>query len=215
MDKKIRSFFVKYKKLIVPLALDLASVFIVFGVIFPQISTISNQNSEIEKQNEVLINLRNSLNTINSQDVTVLDENFSIATRALPVSKDVALIFSSLTDASSGTNNILGDFSLTVGGVYGRAAQLIEGVTSVPSVGVTANVSGSSARNLALILEYLLRHIPLTEVKQARISQDAADLQVNYFYKPVDVSRITKSDKVTPLSQADQNTIEQMKDWGQ
>lgn len=213
--KEVYSYVIKYKRFIVQILLGLSSVVMIFWVIFPEISWISNELSEIKSRSEVASTLKQSLSVISSAPDEALDDNFNTAVHALPPGKDVVLIFSALSSAAAASNTTLEDFSLTVGGIYGRAAKVISGVGSAPSVDVSAHVGGASPESLIDFARALSQKLPLSEVSKINISGSGASYQVSFFYKPYDTSQMAKQDKVALPPQSDLNLLNQLKGWDQ
>jgi len=213
MEEKLKSFLAKHKKILVPVVLDLLALFLVFWVILPQFTEIPETTSQIKGQNSRITTLNQSLSNIRSASDTEVDENFNTAVRALPTNKEVALIFSALSAAASASNTQLETFSLSVGGIFGRATELTQGVTNAPTITVTARIRGIDSRSMTQFSNELTKRLPLAEIKNISITSDSAYYEVGFFYKPVDTSKIEKQDKVTLLNQSEINLLNQLKEW--
>jgi hypothetical protein len=200
--RKYENFYLKYKRLLLPVLFAALAVFMVFFVIFPQISSISNLSNDISAASERVQTLKVSLDTIASQNEAELDSKLSTATDALPTVKDISRIFSTLNSAAAASNTSLREFSLEVGGVHGKAAEVTGDLPTAPSMSVVARVEGD-IRSLSEFGMALSRKFPLSEVSKIDGSGDTASFQIAFFYKPVNMSMIAEKDNVSALSPAD------------
>ncbi len=212
MKSAFNFYYIKYKKQIVPATLFALSFFIIFRIITPQFSTISESNQIIDekkRENEVL---KETLNTIATLDGSQVSENLSTTVKALPREKDIAAIFSALTSAAASSQTQLREFSLKIGGLYGRAAKGSP-VRGIPAVDVVARVTASNPKNFVEFARALQRTLPLSELKSVDINQSLGTYELGFYYKPLDLTLVAKQDKVVPLSQSDLNLINQLREW--
>jgi hypothetical protein len=215
MDTKHSFDITKYKKFIVPVAINMATVFIIVVIILPQFSILGDTLSQIKTQKEKVSDLNSTLSTIVSAQDLTLDSSLTSSTRAVPTGKDVSLIFSALSKAAAASGTELGEFSLTVGGIFGRAAQIAPGVGSTPSIVVSASVKGGDVKSLIQFSSELQKLLPLSQINRLNVSGDTASFEISFFYKPLDELKISKQQGVAPLSQADLNLLSQLKEWEQ
>lgn len=213
MNTKHSFDITKYKRIIIQIAINITAVFIVVVIILPQFSSIGDILSQIKTQKIEVSDLNATLSTISSAQDSNLDASMTSSTHAVPIAKDVSLIFSTLSQAAAASGTELGEFSLTVGGVYGRALQTTSGVTSVPSVVVTASVKGGGAKNLIQFPNELQKLLPLSQINKLGFSGDTASFEISFFYKPLDELKISKQQKVVPLSAADLSLLNQLREW--
>ena len=204
----------RYKKFIIPLVLNLLTVFLVFWVIFPQIGQIPQQLSKIKTQTSQNKTLNESLSLLRSLPDSEVDENFTTVVSALPTTKDVALIFSSLSSAASASNTQVESFSLNAGGIFGRAAELSDtGTITTPTLSVIAQVGGASAASLTQFGSELTVRLPVAEIRNLGLANDSATYEIGFYYKPLDTAKIDRQDKIIPLSQSEINLLNQLKEW--
>ena len=215
MKFQLPYYIIKYKKFLVPLMFVLLAIFMIFVIIIPQFSTLSSLNQQISAQEEQLATLKNSISVVSSQSDETLDDQVNTATLALPTGKDVSKIFSALSAAAASSGTIIEEFSLSVGGIYGRAARFTSTVVGTPSLSVAARVQGPSPKDLTNFAKELQKTLPLAEVKKMDISDGLASFQVNFFYKPVDLSVIAKQENVVAPGQSSINLLNQFKEWNQ
>jgi len=210
---KLPNYLNKYKRFLIPIIFILLSVFMIFLIIIPQFSQISDLNNQVSAENDKVNTLQTSLNALSSMDDHDLETKKSIATDALPTTKDVSRIFSALAAAADASQTNLGDFSLDAGPVFGSALLNESKVQGTPSLEVTVRVEGSDASNLADFAKELQKTLPLSEVKKINSTDSSANYTVGFFYKPVDLSVISKQEKVTLPSQSTDALLNQMQTW--
>ncbi len=214
MREMYRKYYAKYKKQIIPILLISLSFFVIFRVILPQVSAISESNQAISEKIREVETLKDTLSALSSLNEADSVSNLQTSLKALPTSKDISIIFSALSSAATSSQSELKDFSLKVGGVYGRAAKVSSGgVKGVPAVDVIARVSSPNPENLILFSKELRERLPLAEVKRIDSNNDLGTFEIGFYYKVNDLSLISRQDKVLPLSQADLNLITQLKGW--
>ncbi len=210
MEKKIKTIFINYKQVIIPLILIVGCFLILFFVILPQVPSISGKLSTIKKQNGIVSDLKNSISTVNSESSQTLDSEVSTSTTALPTVKDISVIFDALTRAAESSNTTLSTFSLNVGGVYGTAARIPNNTPGTPNVNVIAHVQSSDSRGLVDFATALSKTLPLSEVKKINVSGGEGTYDIDFYFKPVDSAKIAKQDHVAPLTASDKSLLNQL-----
>lgn len=212
--KELNPYLVKYKKFMIPAALLFLSLIMLFGVIIPQISSISETNKTKSEALNKITKLEQSLSVIQKTNSDVVDSDLKTVTTALPTSKDISLIFSALNNVADKSGVSLDEFSLKVGGIYGRAEEVdTGGVTGVPTVDVKVQTSGS-AINTVIFAKNMKEQLPLSEIKLIDNNQGTATYEISFFYKPLDLN-VLKQDEVASITQADKNLVKQLEDWNQ
>lgn len=211
--KDIKTFLLKHKKFLLPAGLGIASVFLVFFVILPQISSISDKQATVRDQEEEVATLKNSLAAVNSISESELSSDFTTATHALPIDKDITAIYNALSDSAAQSNTQLLDFTLTVGAVYGRGVDVPSGSGVAPSINVTAHVSGQNAQEMVAFSRQMAQKLPLAEIKKVSVSEVQAVYEIGSFYKPVDAAKLAKQDLIRLPNQNDKNLLNQLKGW--
>ena len=150
MKQEFFQIYIKYKNQILPITFILLSLFIAFRVILPQFSSISETYTTIESKKQELLTLNSSIKVLENTSDGEISQDLTIATDALPTSKDVTKIFGAMTSAARASNTELNEFSLKVGGVFGKAVGQgdVASTIGVPQVSVVARVSSSHASGL-------------------------------------------------------------------
>ena len=214
MKQELYQIYTKYKKHILSIALILLSLFIVFRVIFPQFSSISETNSIIENKKQERETLNNSIKVLETTADDALLKDMVLSTDALPTAKDVTRIFRALSSAASASNTGLNEFSLKLGGIFGKEKNTINtSVIGVPQILVIAKVSSSDPSDLIRFGQELNRTLPLSEIKKIDVANNIGTYEINFYYKPMDLNLISKKDKVMPLSSADRNLLNELNNF--
>lgn len=211
MKSFLSIYYPKYKKQLMALVFLLLSLFTIFRVIIPQMLSISESNNILNEQKREVLELKETLSVVSSET----DQGPLYAqtvTAALPRSKDVSIIFSALNSAASTSGTELREFSLEVGGLYGRAAAT-GGSSGIPAIEVIARLAAVDPRNFIDFAKHLEQSLPLSSVRSIDINGSQANFSIAFYYKVLDLSRISKQGKVVPLSQADRNLLNQLADW--
>jgi hypothetical protein len=208
--KNYRLYYLKYKHLLLPSVFVFLSIFLLFFVVLPQITSIGNLTRETSEASSRVQVLKDSLDVLSKQDEAEVESKIGTATNALPTVKDISKIFIALNSAASSADTALREFSLDVGPVHGKAADPSGDQTAAPSMEVRARVEGTDARNLSDFSVALARKFPLAEVQRIDGSGNTASFQVNFFYKPINLSIIAKQDKIPPISASDSDFLNKL-----
>jgi hypothetical protein len=212
MKTVFKFYYQKYKKQLLPVVLFSLCFFIIFRVIIPQLSSISESNQIISDRSKELETLTQTLEILSSLNQDQASSNLSTATSALPTKKDIAVIFSALSSAASASETELREFSLKVGGLYGRAERG-SGVKGVPLIDVVARITSAEASGYVNFTTELQERLPLSEVKSVDVNENAGTYELGFYYKPLDLTLVAKQDKVVPLTQKDLNLMSQLETW--
>src|SRR3989344_8554393 len=215
-NSELQLLYLKYKKSLLPLIFISLSFFMLFRIVLPQISSISESNQAISDKTLEVATLEKSLSTIETQNVTTINDNFELTNRALPTSKDVAIIFTALASAASDAQVDLKEFSIKVGGVFGKTG----GTSSTsnfgtPKVDVETRISSIDGENTYQFVKKVQEKLPLSEIKNIDSTGALATVVLSFFYKPADLTLLLKQDNVKELTKSDVALLEQLKSWDQ
>ena len=214
MKEKLSRFYIKYKRQIVPGVFISLSFFIIFGIIIPQVSSISEENKTISAKQQEVDSLAQTLRLLSSLNKNEVLSNLSTTTKTLPTGKDISLIFTALTSAVAESGVNIRDFSLRIGRLYGKVEEVAT-TFGVPEVEVIVRVSASSSSGFVNFSKELQKRLPLSEIKKIDTNGIDGAYELSFYYKPHDISKISSQTTVTPLSQSDLNLINQLREWEQ
>ena len=212
MKTDYKLLLIKYKKFLIPIGAILGIFLLTFLVIIPQASQITDKMREISQIRSEIKMLNNSINNVRSTSDTQLDENYGVALKSLPVEKNVEYIFSALSAAASASNTQLEDFSVEIGGIYGRAAKLPPGLVAAPQINVSAHIGGN-VRDVVGFMQVLAQTLPVSQISKVDISSGGGSYKLNFFYKPVDAVKVANQFDIQPLSQSELNLLKKLKEW--
>lgn len=185
--RELELIYKKRKQQLLPLVMGFAAFFVIFRVILPQWTDIQEVRELLTTKENSVAAKEETLLLLNSISTEKVEEDYSIATTALPLQKDIVLIFTELNDASIRAGVDLGGFSVKVGDVYSTKKEVKvneRAINGVPYLNILVNISGPN-ENLIRFAEELYQSIPLVEIKTMDITKRDARYDVNFFFKPV------------------------------
>lgn len=204
-------YYAKYKKIILPASFFILALFLVIGVVIPQFSTISKVTQDISEKKIDVDRLQASLTNISNQGN--LQPDLDLVNRALPTSKNITSIFNALVSSANDSGVDVKDFSLKVGGVYGRAEKIPQGgVSGVPSIDVIVRVEGTST-SIIDFAKQVQTKLPIAEVAKVDAAGGVASFQISFFYKPQDLSALSRQETILPLTTSQNKTLQELKNW--
>lgn len=214
--KELQLIYRKRKQQLLPLIFGFASIFILFRIVLPQWTDIQNVLQLITTKNSTIKAKEASVLLLNSLPTEGVDADFNSITTALPLQKDIILIFEELNNAASETDVDLGGFSVKVGGIYSAASgqqKKEKAVTGVPYLNILVSVSGENAK-VRLFAKKLYQSMPLVEIESLDVGRNDARYEVKFYYKPVSI-RPTKADTVAlePLTNTEIETLKTLRSW--
>ncbi len=206
----------KRKNQLLPLAMGFASFFVLFRIILPQWSDIQDTMQLVNSKTEAVAAKEETVSLLNSMSLESVNTDYELITTALPVQKDIVLIFSELNSAAAAAGVELGGFTVKVGGVYAAdtpTQTASKSLNGIPYLNTLVNVNGNNENVRKFALE-LYKSIPLVEIKTIDISKRDARYDVNFYFKPVTI-RPTNSDNTAlkSLSVAERKQLEDLKAW--
>lgn len=192
------------------------TIFIFFRILITQVENILEVQNLFSKKKSLVLAKEKVLSFFGTISENQIESNYQLVTTALPIQKDIILIFGELNTAASRANVELGGFSLQVGNVYvedNKAIDTKKNINGVPYLNILVGVSGDS-RGLRAFADELYKSLPLVEIESIDISQRNARYEVNFFYKPISLR--TDSDNIemaTPLSSVENQQLEILNSW--
>lgn len=213
MEKDFKTIYAKHRKQLLPLALLMASFFIIFRVIMPQISDIQDFLSQMDQKSQETDLLGSDLSMLQSMSDATVDQNYALVTTALPTTKDIVLIFTELNNTASKVNVKLGSFSVKVGGIYAvsKVADVSQrAIDGVPYLNIVVNASGDSTA-LKNFADALYKSMPVVEIKNIEIDQTSGNFDVNFFFMPITVSNSNTGLK--QLTSGETTMLQTLQSW--
>lgn len=212
--QELNFIYKKYKNQLVPAVLFLAAFFVIFRIILPQWSDISNVNEELSKKNTSIEGLKSTLNVLQVTPDDVVDRNYELVTMALPVEKDIILIFNELNNAAQKSSVKLGGFSLKVGGVYSKQKTAVTGqtISGIPYLNILVKANGDTDK-LKDFANAMYKSIPLIEIKTIDISKEDAQYESKFFFDPIALQSNQANSQLTQLDAGENSLLKQLGDF--
>lgn len=216
--KELKQIYKKRKKQLLPILFGFAAVFIIFRVIMPQWTDIAEVLDLISTKQEVIESKEKTLKLLASIPDENVNDDYDLATTALPTQKDIILIFNELNNAADRANVSLGGFSVNLGGIYStdeRQSKVENSILGVPYLNILVSVSGVN-QNIKQFAEELYQSIPLLEILSVNIGNDDAKYDVNFFYKPIVLRPAgAESKALEQYTPQEQKQLDELRTWRQ
>lgn len=214
--KELEAIYRKRKKQLIPLIFGFATFFVFFRIIQPQWTDVSDALELISTKKSTIEAKEKSLLLLNSLSQEKVDDDFSVVTKALPLQKDIVLIYDELNTVANITNVKLGGFSVRLGGVYDaqvKKNQSEREVNGVPFLNIFISISGSN-ENLRAFAQKMYESSPLVEIKEVDIGKNDARYDVYFFFKPIAI-RPANADKIAleDLTAKEKQQLETLRSW--
>lgn len=217
--KELNLIYQKRKKQLLPIAFAFASVFVFFRIVLPQWSDITDAQQLMTTKEKTVEAKNKTADLLGSLSQQNIDDDYALVTTALPIQKDIVLIFSELTDASEKVGVKLGGFTIKVGGVYNAIKNPTlsgeKSVNGIPFLNILITVSGKN-ENLRKFAEVLYKSMPIAEIKSVDISKVDARYNVNFYFKPVALKAPNAdSTALAGLTPLQSSQLKELKSWKQ
>ncbi len=203
MEKKLIQFYKKYSEIILPVVLLLSAVLIFFQVTLPNFLSIQSTHEEVNSEQQKLDSYKSSYSVLNNLNEQKINEDVVLATQALPSEKDPGSIYLAVVAAATDAGAELKAFSIQVGDILGKET-LAPGVPQ--RILVNVKLSGMDQVAFKSFANRLLTELPISTMSEVRISEDDADIDLNFYYMPYNLALIN-AEIITSLNAAEQKTL--------
>lgn len=200
----------RYKVFLIPLIVIIVSFVLTIKILIPQIQDLIAVQNESNRLRERVETLKSNLNLLSGLDQSVLDNQLTVVSSALPVEKDFAGILNALIVASSRSGASLGDFSFQIGELATGSAALGRQLSIQVNLTLSGNVFSAQR-----FLQELSKTTPLSEVKTGKVSGNSFDVSVNFFYRPIPQLKLDEGKMLTALSKSETDVISEISSWSQ
>ncbi|MEK7605954.1 MAG: type 4a pilus biogenesis protein PilO [Patescibacteria group bacterium] len=212
----IRLLYFKYKdtpyfSLAVVCIVGLIAILLLWKAVLPQVGSWFSLQEEVKKTNENISLLKANQTILAGLNDSQLEDQFAVATTALPYAKDYAGIISSIDDATILAGVRRDDYSLQIGDLSTKSAQLAS-ETSLP---VKISLKGTVGQ-MQHFLHDINKKLPLSEVVTVSFGNDGATIGLIYFYKFLpDNLQILYTRPVKTLNQPQITLLKTLGTWKQ
>lgn len=179
----IRLIYFKYKDtpyftLGVIIIVVLIGLLLIWEAIIPQVGSWFSIQTEVKRLNTEISLLKSNQTLLDSMNGPQLEEQFSVATAALPYEKDYAGVISSIDDATILSGMQRDDYSLQIGDLSTKSAQL------APETSLSVKIAlKGTVEQMQHFLEEINKKLPLSEVVTISYGNSGATIELIYFYK--------------------------------
>lgn len=207
--EKVSEYYKKYTGVIYSVLFILGAILIIFVVIMPSLSSIGNLQNEAQASQKTLVDYKNSASLLKNFDDKQLSTQMDLVTRVIPPSKDIQAIYLALTQSAAVSNISVRGFTVQAGDVFQKSTQKPQADSGIPFVKVNVNLSGVNLDTLSSFITSLSKQFPLSKVALVNVAQGEVNMDINFYYKPYDLSLIDRS-IVSPLSSSEEGLMKQL-----
>ena len=200
--------FKSYKDNILPLAVILICIVVLFFVVVPQFQQYLKSNEEFKKETQKLEIYKNNYNFLSNLDDQKSDKDLDTLSQVLPSNKDFVGIMNAISAAASKTGVSIGDFDFSLGDL--NKATVV--TSSYPSIKININL-GANALSISRFIKELYKTAPLSEVVSIKTTNNASELEILFYYKPFPPQNISNQTPIVPLSNKSISLIKEVYSW--
>lgn len=198
----------KHKNYIVPVVTIIVSLVLLLTFTIPQIEELSTRQQEVKYEKDKLTSLVQTNGVLSNLNDSKLNTQLTIASEALPSTKNFSGVLSEISFAANKTGIFLGDFDFQVGDISNPSTP----AKGFPNLQLTLSVSGD-ASSVANFINELYKSLPLVEVTKIQIAGNHAQVNTLFYYKPYAERPIDSSVSLSPLTKNDIETLDKISSW--
>lgn len=201
-------FYIRNKKLIIPVVIIIICFFLFMQVIMVQV-----QDFFLIKEEEKILQARINLLKKNLSFLSMLDEDnkdseVKTLVRALPLEKDYVMVLNTINKISGEAGVDLTDYSFSVGDLSTPSA----GMARLASIKVTLNPRGK-LENSIRFLDLLAKSFPLANIRNTAINLSRLSTEIHFYYKPLSPGKFDYYKPAASLSGGDQALLNELSSW--
>lgn len=200
-----------YPFLIISLVFFVSTI-LFFQVVIPQIQNWFSISNEVTATQERIDVINQNINFMSNIDKTLVEEQLTLTTTALPFEKDFGGILNAITDASTKAGVGLDDYSFQLGNiasVSGQQSGLVQGQSFVK---VTVEISGSM-ENASNFLKEITTKLPLSEIIEVNGELNNTTVTLQFYQKPFPQIVFRDDQLLLPLSPENEALLTDWESW--
>lgn len=205
--KSIKFIYERNKLFILPVAIMLICIFLLFQFVIPQFKSYLAVQEETKEALLKLDILEKNLNILANTNEEILDSQLKILSLALPLGKDFSGILNSIYYSSQASGVDLGSFSLQIGNLSSS-----ESTGKFPTISVSIPVNGN-VKAVNSFVETISNSVPLSEVSFIKVGDTLSTISLSFYYKPLGSSS-AEDVPLNPLSQKGLELIDKLSGFG-
>lgn len=199
--------YYRYKSFFVPSLVILISMVLLMLVIPREVQNIyvaKEASSILQKKIDTI--LKNYTLLSGLQD-SVLDENLTITSLALPPEKDFQAVLQAISDSAAKANVTVDDYGLDIGDF----SQNSKG--ELPQISVSLSVKGQGVNSITTFISSLQKEFPLSEVGATNINGGSGSVNVSFFFRSSPILKGDRTILLRKLSKEEEKLLEILKTW--
>lgn len=205
----LQALYYHNKNNLMPIMIIIGCLVLFLSFILPQIQELFSIRDQENALRAQINSLQTKYNVIQNLDDTSLEDNFRIASKALPSYKDYAGIITGISKAAAKSGVSLSDFSFSVGDLSTKSAML----TAPPSISISLSLRGNLELTKTFI-KNLSHQSPLSEIISVEANKSSSTLITNFYYKPFPPLKFSADIPIEPLSNPNNELIQTLSSWG-
>lgn len=202
-----------YYQLLIIISVVVICIILFFRIVFPQIEQWFSIRNEIIAARERITTINNNVVFIQNLNRDQVQNQFDVATSAVPFEKDFGSIVDALTDTSLNTGVALDDYTFQVGDIASSSGKKeTANKNGLSTVAVTVTVSGGF-EGLTFFLEEISKKLPLSDVIDINGDENATVIRLQFYQK--DFPNIVFKDDVAlvALPEKDESLLNEFDTW--
>jgi hypothetical protein len=199
----------KYQQFLLPAGVIGVSLLVFIFIIFPQFSTLLDNQRQAKLESAKLAVLKGNLNLLTTLNETETDSQLQTVSRAFPSEKAFGGILTAISAAANKTGVSLGDFQFQVGNITNPT---IVG-TAIPNLEIVLTVNGDITSVLKFVNE-LYKSVPLSEVTSIKIHNPTTEVTADFYYRPFPSLIVNEATPIQPVSPDGLTIINNISSWG-
>lgn len=182
-------------------------------LIVPQINNYFSIQKEVRSARERIAVINNNIQFLTQLNENQLEEDFLIASSALPPERDVASLISAINAAAINSGIILDDFSFSVGQISSRSTEASDGDRQSALVTFTARGDVSQTREFLTQLHEKTPLLALKEIDAQFSSTGSTQIIITYFYDKFPLITEDDTTPISALSEKNKALLEKLRGW--
>lgn len=191
----------------------LGSILTFIYLIMPQIRSYFSVQEEIRATRSRIGVINNNIQFLTQLDENQLEEDFLLASSALPPERDIANLVSAINAAAINSGIVLDDFSFRVGQVNSRSTASAADIQKNALVTFTARGDVPQTRAFLTQLHEKIPLLALQEIDAEFSSTGSTQVTITYFYNEFPLITEDDSRPILPLTAENEALLSKLRGW--
>jgi len=188
-------------------------IVLLFQVVIPQVQNWFSISDEARATQLKISALQKNINFMNNIDKAVLNNQFDVATRALPPQKDFDTVLIALSDAGLKAGVSFDDFNFQVGNIATEAAKPNRTAQiELPYIKLIVTLSGSMS-SINEFMREINSKLPLSETMIVEGDARSTAVTLQFYQKPFPKIAYKDDQPIPSLSDANIALVRKLSTW--